>query len=118
MMIPVCHLSAVDIGWVVDKVTADGETVTLVTHYSMHPRRNRRQDAVVHGAKAEALWRGCRVHCHGGTHRRRLPVGRRENLVLHIEPPRRRFGEGAMIPLRPAPGGPPRSQRHPLPPGD
>ena len=41
MMISACHLSPVDIGWVLDKVTADGETVTLVTHYTLHPGRNR-----------------------------------------------------------------------------
>lgn len=111
MMISACHLSPVDIGWVVDMATAEGETVTVVTHYSLHPGRNQRQDTVVHGVKAEALWRGCRVHCHGGAHRRRFPVGRRANLVVSIEPPRREFGEEAMIPRRPAPSAPTRSQR-------
>ena len=118
MMISACHLSPVDIGWVLDKVTADGETVTLVTHYTLHPGRNQRQDSVVHGARAEALWRGCRVYCQGGTHRGRLPVGRRENLVVHIEPPGGGFGEGAMMPRRPSPSAPSRSQRRPLPPHD
>lgn len=116
MMLSACHLSPVDIGWVIDKVISDGETVTLVTHYTLRPGRNQRQDTVVHGAKAEALWRGCRVYCDAGTHRRRLPVGRRQNLVVHIEPPRNHFGEGAMIPRRPLPNAPTRSQRRPLPP--
>ncbi len=114
MMITAPLLSPADVGWLIDQVTGDGETVTLVTCYSRNPRRNQSQDTVMHAARAEALWRGCRVRAEGGCHRRRLPVGRRDNLVLHIEPPAGPDLAGAMVPRRPEPHGPHRSQRlHP-----
>ncbi|MDH5522317.1 MAG: hypothetical protein OEZ14_17490 [Acidimicrobiia bacterium] len=116
MIVSARLLAPTDVEWLIDRVSCEGETVTLVARYSMNPRRNQRQDTVTEAARAEALWRGCRVHVNGGGRRRRVPIGRRCDLVVHIEPRRDDFGEGAMIPVRPSPSGPARAQRRPLPP--
>jgi len=97
MLISARLLAPTDVGWLIDHVSVDGETITLVARYSMNPRRNQRLDTVAEAARAEALWRRCRVHVSGGQRRRRLPIARRCDLVVHIEPPPSEAGHPAIV---------------------
>ena len=108
-MVCATAVSPSDTGWLVDMVTEDRAPLTLVTEYTYNPRHNIRQDIVLHAARAEAIWRGCRVQLSGGT--RRL-TGRRNAQTLMIEPPPSGpDGEGAGVPRRPRPWSPSRAQR-------